>query len=35
MEATDPRHGTNAGYCAHKGEGSDLCYACRVAHANY
>jgi hypothetical protein len=29
------RHGTNAGYAAHRARGEDACQACRHAHAAY
>jgi hypothetical protein len=29
------RHGTNAGYAAHRARGEDACRACRHAHAAY
>jgi hypothetical protein len=32
---TGIRHGTNAGYAAHRARGEDACRACRHAHATY
>lgn len=35
MRPDDPRHGTNAGHCAHITEGTPACFPCRVAKAEY
>ena len=35
MQADDPRHGTYAGYIAHRNEGSDKCAPCRLAERRY
>lgn len=35
MKRTDPRHGTYAGYQAHRREGKQACRACRLANNEY
>lgn len=35
MDALDPRHGTNAGYLAHRRSDKAACAACRTAHVHY
>lgn len=35
MSPEDPRHGTYAGPPAHRADGEDPCWSCRVAHARY